>query len=46
MSTGLRQRRDVSLATVYRVLTQFELSGILVRHTEGGIVFELNRRPP
>ena len=35
---------DVSLATVYRVLTQFELSGILVRHNfEGGkSVFELN----
>ena len=35
---------DVSLATVYRVLTQFELSGILLRHNfEGGkSVFELN----
>ncbi len=40
----LSSGEDVSLATVYRVLTQFELSGILVRHNfEGGkSVFELN----
>lgn len=40
----LASGEDVSLATVYRVLTQFELSGILVRHNfEGGkSVFELN----
>ena len=36
---------DVGLATVYRVLTQFEQAGILVRHHfEGGrSVFELNQ---
>ncbi len=35
---------DVGLATVYRVLTQFEQAGLLVRHNfEGGkSVFELN----
>lgn len=35
---------DVGLATVYRVLTQFEAAGLLVRHHfEGGkAVFELN----
>ncbi len=35
---------DVGLATVYRVLTQFEHAGLLVRHNfEGGkSVFELN----
>lgn len=35
---------DVGLATVYRVLTQFEQAGLLVRHHfEGGkAVFELN----
>jgi len=35
---------DVGLATVYRVLTQFESAGIVVRHHfEGGqAVFELN----
>lgn len=35
---------DVGLATVYRVLTQFEAAGIVVRHHfEGGqSVFELN----
>lgn len=40
----LASGEDVSLATVYRVLTQFEVSGILVRHNfEGGkSVFELN----
>lgn len=36
---------DIGLATVYRVLTQFEAAGILVRHHfDGGqSVFELNR---
>ncbi|MDP1897005.1 MAG: ferric iron uptake transcriptional regulator, partial [Sulfurimicrobium sp.] len=36
---------DVGLATVYRVLTQFETAGLLVRHHfEGGkAVFELNQ---
>jgi Fur family ferric uptake transcriptional regulator len=40
LSTG----DDVGLATVYRVLTQFEQAGLLVRHHfEGGkAVFELN----
>lgn len=35
---------DVSLATVYRVLTQFETAGLVIRHNfEGGhSVFELN----
>lgn len=41
LSTG----DDVGLNTVYRVLTQFEQAGLLVRHYfEGGkSVFELNR---
>ncbi len=36
---------DVGLATVYRVLTQFEEAGLLVRHhfESGKAVFELNR---
>ena len=36
---------DVGLATVYRVLTQFEQAGLLVRHHfEGGrAVYELNQ---
>lgn len=35
---------DVSLATVYRVLTQFEQAGLLIRHhfESGKSVFELN----
>ena len=35
---------DIGLATVYRVLTQFEQAGILVRHhfESGKAVFELN----
>ena len=35
---------DIGLATVYRVLTQFEQAGLLIRHHfEGGkAVFELN----
>jgi Fur family ferric uptake transcriptional regulator len=40
----LQERSDVGLATVYRVLTQFEQAGILIRSNfEGGkSVFELN----
>jgi Fur family transcriptional regulator, ferric uptake regulator len=40
----LASGEDVSLATVYRVLTQFELSGLLIRHhfESGKSVFELN----
>lgn len=36
---------DIGLATVYRVLTQFEQAGILVRHhfESGKAVFELNQ---
>ncbi|MGZ8258757.1 MAG: ferric iron uptake transcriptional regulator [Methylotenera sp.] len=35
---------DVGLATVYRVLTQFEQAGLLIRHhfESGKAVFELN----
>jgi Fur family ferric uptake transcriptional regulator len=42
--TLLDAGEDVGLATVYRVLTQFESAGIVVRHHfEGGqSVFELN----
>ena len=40
----LNDHSDIGLATVYRVLTQFEQAGILSRsHFEGGkAVFELN----
>ena len=40
----LNENADIGLATVYRVLTQFEQAGLLVRHHfEGGrAVFELN----
>jgi Fur family ferric uptake transcriptional regulator len=40
----LEERSDVGLATVYRVLTQFEQAGILTRSNfEGGkAVYELN----
>ncbi len=36
---------DVGLATVYRVLTQFEQAGLLIRHhfESGKAVFELNQ---
>ena len=36
---------DVGLATVYRVLTQFEQAGLLIRHhfESGKSVFELNQ---
>ena len=41
----LEQGEDVGLATVYRVLTQFETAGLVSRHHfEGGTaVFELNQ---
>jgi len=40
----LEQKQEIGLATVYRVLTQFEASGLVIRHNfEGGrSVFELN----
>ena len=40
----LEQNEEIGLATVYRVLTQFETSGLVIRHNfEGGrSVFELN----
>jgi Fur family transcriptional regulator, ferric uptake regulator len=41
----LNEGTDTGLATVYRVLTQFEQAGLLVRHhfETGKAVFELNR---
>jgi len=41
----LKEGEDIGLATVYRVLTQFEAAGLVKRHHfEGGnSVFELNR---
>jgi Fur family transcriptional regulator, ferric uptake regulator len=40
-----KEGADTGLATVYRVLTQFEQAGLLVRHhfESGKAVFELNR---
>ncbi len=40
----LENGEDVGLATVYRVLTQFESAGLVTRHhfDEGHSVFELN----
>lgn len=40
----LESGQDVGLATIYRVLTQFEHAGILTRHhfSEGHSVFELD----
>jgi len=40
----LEHHDDIGLATVYRVLTQFEQAGLLVRHhfESGKAVFELN----
>ncbi|MBV1776798.1 ferric iron uptake transcriptional regulator [Burkholderiaceae bacterium DAT-1] len=40
----LDEEEDIGLATVYRVLTQFEQAGLLVRHhfESGKAVFELN----
>jgi Fur family ferric uptake transcriptional regulator len=41
----LAENLDVGLATVYRVLTQFEQAGLLIRHhfETGKAVFELNQ---
>lgn len=41
----LESQEDIGLATVYRVLTQFEAAGLVIRHHfEGGhAVFELER---
>lgn len=43
----LHDNEEIGLATVYRVLTQFEAAGLVTRHHfEGGnSVFELNRGP-
>jgi len=40
----LEMHEDVGLATVYRVLTQFEAAGLVIRHhfDSGHSVFELN----
>jgi len=40
-----KEGTDTGLATVYRVLTQFEQAGLLIRHhfESGKAVFELNR---
>ena len=41
----LRSNEDIGLATVYRVLTQFEAAGLVTRHhfENGMAVFELNQ---
>jgi len=41
----LREGEEIGLATVYRVLTQFEAAGLVTRHHfEGGnSIFELNK---
>jgi Fur family transcriptional regulator, ferric uptake regulator len=41
----LNEGMDIGLATVYRVLTQFEQAGLLVRHhfESGKAVYELNQ---
>ncbi|MBT9612535.1 MAG: ferric iron uptake transcriptional regulator [Burkholderiales bacterium] len=41
----LQEHEDIGLATVYRVLTQFEQAGLLIRHhfESGKAVFELNQ---
>ena len=41
----LEEHSDIGLATVYRVLTQFEQAGLLIRHhfETGKAVFELNQ---
>ena len=43
--TLLDSNEEVGLATVYRVLTQFEAAGLVIRHhfDSGHSVFELNR---
>jgi len=40
----MAEHLDIGLATVYRVLTQFEQAGLLIRHhfESGKAVFELN----
>ena len=40
----INEGMDIGLATVYRVLTQFEQAGLLIRHhfESGKAVFELN----
>ncbi len=45
--TLLESGEDISLATVYRVLTQFETAGLVKRQNfeEGYSVFELNQGP-
>jgi Fur family ferric uptake transcriptional regulator len=42
----LRADEEIGLATIYRVLTQFEQSGILIRHhfESDKAVFELNEK--
>ena len=41
----IEQNDDVGLATVYRVLTQFEAAGLVIRHNFAGVhsVFELDK---
>jgi len=41
----IAEHMDIGLATVYRVLTQFEQAGLLERHffESGKAVFEINR---
>ena len=41
----INEGMDIGLATVYRVLTQFEQAGLLIRHhfETGKAVFELNQ---
>ena len=41
----LESNQDIGLATVYRVLTQFEAAGLVTRHhfEDGMAVFELNQ---
>ena len=43
----LESDEDIGLATVYRVLTQFEAAGLVTRHhfEDGMAVFELNQGP-
>lgn len=43
--TLLETNQDIGLATVYRVLTQFEAAGLVTRHhfEDGMAVFELNQ---
>ncbi len=41
----MKEEMDIGLATIYRVLTQFEQAGLLVRHhfESGKAVYELNQ---